>query len=260
MKKPIILISNDDGINAPGIYALANEMQKSAKIFVVAPDTQQSAVGHALTISSPLRADSFEKNGKPFGYAVNGTPGDCVKLGVRNLLKEPPDLVISGINHGLNAAINVIYSGTVSAATEAAILDIPSFAISLGTFADNPDFTFAAKFARSFTPFFLKNKMPRGTLLNINIPAVPESKIRGIKFTKQNNSYWDDWFEARRDPQNKLYYWLTGKYVIGNDDLEYDDVAIKNNYVSITPIHYDLTNYDCLKIMQKWKTDNILSK
>jgi 5'-nucleotidase len=259
MKKPLILISNDDGINAPGIYALADEMKKDADIVVVAPDTQQSAVGHALTVSSPLRAELYEKNSKYFGYAVNGTPGDCVKLGVRNLIKATPDLVISGINHGMNTAINVIYSGTVSAATEAAILGIPSFAISLGTFSDNPDFSFAAKFARLFTPVFLRQKLPRGTLLNINVPAVPENEIKGIKFTKQNYSYWNDWFEERRDPQNKLYYWLTGNYVLGNKDSEYDDIAIQENYVSITPIHYDLTNYEYLELMQKWEIDNILS-
>jgi 5'-nucleotidase len=258
MEKPFILISNDDGINAPGIYALANEIKKIAEIMIVAPDTQQSAVGHALTTSSPLRSEFFEKNGQYFGYAINGTPGDCVKLGVRNLVKKRPDLVISGINHGMNTAINVIYSGTVSAATEAAILGIPSFAISLGTFADNPDFSFAAKFARLFAPFFLEHKLPKGTLLNINVPAVPEGEIKGIKTTKQNYSYWDDWFEERRDPQNKLYYWLTGKYIIGNEELEYDDVAINNNYVSITPIHYDLTNYDFLKTMHKWNLNTII--
>jgi 5'-nucleotidase len=260
MKKILTLISNDDGISAPGIYALANEMKKISEVVVVAPDTQQSAVGHALTVATPLRANPYEKNGTIFGYSVNGTPGDCVKLAVRNLLMEKPALVISGINHGMNTAINVIYSGTVSAATEAAILGIPSFAVSLGTFKDNPDFSFAAKFARLFTPFFLKNKLPKGTLLNINVPAVPEDKIEGIKVTKQNNSYWNDHFEERRDPQNKLYYWLTGKYILGHSGTRYDDVALKNNYISITPIHYDLTNYNYLKEMDKWNVKDILKK
>jgi 5'-nucleotidase len=258
MKKNLVLISNDDGIGTSGIYALANEMKKIADVIVVAPDTQQSAVGHALTVSTPLRATPYEKNGAIFGYSVNGTPGDCVKLAVRNLMKKRPTLVISGINHGMNTAINVIYSGTVSAATEAAILDIPSFAISLGTFKDNPDFSFAAKFARLFTPFFLKNKLPRGTLLNINVPAVTEKMIKGVMVTKQNDSYWDDYFEERRDPQNKLYYWLTGKFIQGKKGITYDDVALKKNYVSITPIHYDLTNYEYLKKMEKWDVSNIL--
>jgi 5'-nucleotidase len=256
----LVLISNDDGINAPGIYALAKEIKKIAEVVVVAPDTQQSAVGHALTTSSPLRATLYEKNGAVFGFAVNGTPGDSVKLGVRNLLKTKPDLVISGINHGMNTAINVIYSGTVSAATEAAILGIPSFAISLGTFADNPDFSYAAKFARLFTPFFLTKQLPKGALLNINVPAVPENEVKGVIYTKQNNSYWDDYFEERRDPQNKKYYWLTGDYILGNQSNEYDDIAINNKYVSITPIHYDLTHYEFLKEMETWDFNNSINQ
>jgi len=258
MEKLFILISNDDGINAPGIYALANEIKKIADVVVVAPDSQQSAVGHALTTVTPLRVTPFEKNGELFGYAVNGTPADCVKLAIRNLVSRKPDVVISGINHGMNTAINTIYSGTVSAATEASILEVPSFAVSLGTFKDNPDFSFAAKFSAQFVPLFVKKKLPQGTLLNINIPAVPESEIKGVKVTKLNNSYWDDVFEARRDPQNKLYYWLTGKYIIGNDDNIYDDVAIKNNLVSITPIHYDLTNHEFFSEMTEWELDTIL--
>ena len=258
MEKILALISNDDGISAPGIYALVKEMEKIADVLVVAPDTQQSAVGHALTMTTPLRAYPYEKNREMFGYAVNGTPGDCVKLAVRNLAKRKPDIVISGINHGMNTAINVIYSGTVSAATEAAILDIPSFAISLGTYGDNPDFSYAAKFARLFTPFFLKNKMPRGTLLNVNVPAVPESEIKGVAVTKQNTSYWNDYFEERRDPQNKLYYWLAGSYILGHKTEDYDDIAISNNIVSITPIHYDLTHYEYLNEMKKWDVNKIL--
>lgn len=260
MEKLFVLISNDDGINAPGIYALAKEIKKVAEVVVVAPDSQQSAVGHALTVSTPLRVTPYEKNGELFGYAINGTPADCVKLAVRNLLSRKPDLVISGINHGMNTAINTIYSGTVSAATEAAILDIPSFAISLGTYKDNPDFSFAAKFSVKFIPIFLKMKIPKGTLLNINVPAVQEKDIKGVKVTKLNNSYWDDVFEARRDPQNKLYYWLTGKYIIGNKDTIYDDVAINNNLVSITPIHYDLTNHEFFSEIADWDFDTILKQ
>jgi len=258
MKKLLILISNDDGISAPGIYALANEIKKIADVVVVAPDSQQSAVGHALTVSTPLRVSPYEKNGDLFGYAVDGSPADCVKLAVRNLMSRKPDLVISGINHGMNTAINTIYSGTVSAATEAAILDIPSFAVSLGTYKDDPDFSFAAKFSAQFVPLFMQKKIPRGTLLNINVPAVKESEIKGIKATKLNSSYWDDVFEARRDPQNKLYYWLTGKYIIGNQDTIYDDVAINNNLVSITPIHYDLTNHEFFSEIADWELDTIL--
>ena len=176
MKKLLILISNDDGIHAPGINALAEEIKKIGDVVIVAPDKQQSAVGHAITMNSPLRVQKVDKQGTFFGYAVTGTPADAVKLAVRSLLPHPPDLVISGINHGSNTAISVIYSGTVSAATEGTILGIPSFAISLTTY-DEADFSYAAVFARKLSLKIIEQGLPKGTLLNVNVPPVPASEI-----------------------------------------------------------------------------------
>lgn len=258
-KKPVILICNDDGIDAPGIYALAKEIKKIGNIIIIAPDKQQSAVGHAITVNYPLRVSEFQKNGTFFGYAVDGTPADAIKLAIRSLLKRPPDLLISGINHGSNTAINVIYSGTVSAATEGTILGIPSIAISLTTY-DVPDFRFAAKFARKLAKVLLEQQLPPGTLLNVNVPNVPEKLIRGVLLTRQGKSRWDDTFEVRRDPSRKEYYWLTGKLEVRDSSMDTDQRAIMNGYVSITPIKYDLTDYTMLQKMESWKVNRLLRK
>jgi 5'-nucleotidase len=249
--KPFILVSNDDGIDAPGIYALVHELKKMGEVTVVAPDKQQSAVGHAITMNYPLRVTQFSKNGSFFGLAVEGTPADCVKLAVHTLLPRRPDILVSGINHGSNTAINIIYSGTVSAATEGTVLGIPSIAMSLTTY-DKPDFRYAAKFARKLASFILKKGMPKGTLLNVNIPSVKEKEIRGIKVTRQGKTRWDDTFEVRRDPYNKEYYWLTGELEVIDHSDDTDQIAVMNNYVSITPIQYDLTDYNLLKKMRTW--------
>ena len=249
--KPAIMICNDDGIDAPGIYALAESLKKLGTITIVAPDKQQSAIGHAITMNYPLRVTRFEKEGSFFGYAVEGTPADAVKLGVRSLLKRKPDLLVSGINHGSNTAISVIYSGTVSAATEGTILGIPSIAISLTTY-DVPDFRYAAKFAKKLASLVLDKGLPSGTLLNVNVPSVPEKDIRGVLVTKQGKSSWNDSFEVRRDPGQNEYFWLTGELDVVDASLDTDQVAIMKNYVSVTPIHYDLTNYQMLKRMKGW--------
>src|SRR5512135_16648 len=196
-KKLRILISNDDGIDAPGIYALVQEVRKIADVSVVAPDKQQSAVGHAITMNYPLRAVPFRKNNEFFGYAVEGTPADAVKLGVRFLLKQKPDLLLSGINHGSNTAINILYSGTVSAATEGTVLGIPSIAVSLTTHGQ-ADFSYAARFAARLARRVLDEGLPQGTLLNVNVPAVPEPEIAGVRVTRQGSSSWEDTFDVRR--------------------------------------------------------------
>jgi 5'-nucleotidase len=255
-KRLHILISNDDGIDSPGIYALVQEVKKIAHVTVVAPDKQQSAVGHAITVGYPLRSSKFYKNGKFFGHAVEGTPADAVKLAVRSILNEKPDMLISGINHGSNTAISVIYSGTVSAATEGTILGIPSVAISLTTY-DRPDFAYAAKFARKLGVYLSKRSLPEGTLLNVNVPSVPESKVRGILVTKQGKSKWDDVFEVRRDPNNKVYYWLAGDLLQLDQEEDVDQVAVLKNYISITPIHYDLTDYKMIEKMKLWNLQKL---
>jgi 5'-nucleotidase len=252
-KKLSILVSNDDGIFSDGLAALVNALEPIADVTIVAPDSQQSAVGHAITVHRPLRVREVKKEGKFFGYAVDGTPADCVKLAIRNLMKSKPDLVISGINHGSNTAISVIYSGTVSAATEGTILGIPSFAMSLTTFEANADFSYAAKFARQLAQKVTENGIASGTLLNVNIPAVPEAEIRGVVITRQGKSVWNDEFEARRDPGNKQYFWLKGELVELDEEEDIDQRAILNNKVSITPIQFDLTNYAMIDTLREWQ-------
>jgi 5'-nucleotidase len=246
-----ILISNDDGIDAPGIYALAQELRSIARITVIAPDRQQSAVGHAITMQYPLRVTPFNKNGEFFGYAVKGTPADAVKLGVKCLVEEPIDLLFSGINQGSNTAINIIYSGTVSAATEGTILGIPSIAMSLTTHEEY-DFGVAARFAKRIALLVMERGLPKGTLLNVNVPAVPESEIKGVMVTEQGKSSWDDTFDVRRDPSNREYYWLTGRMNVTDTASEADTIAIRNRYISVTPIHYDLTDRDQVERMRGW--------
>jgi 5'-nucleotidase len=257
-RKPYaILISNDDGIDAPGIEALAREMKKLGEVTVVAPDKQRSAVGHAITMNYPLRSTKFYKRGKFFGYAIEGTPADCVKLAVRSLLPSPPDIVVSGVNHGSNTAINVIYSGTVSAATEGTILGIPSLAVSLTTYG-KADFRPAAGFARKLATLVLQNGLPHGTLLNVNVPAIPGKKIRGVRFTRQGKTRWDDTFDVRTDPNNKEYFWLTGKLEVIDHSSETDEIAIREQYISVTPIQYDLTDYSALTKLRRWNVRTLL--
>ncbi len=253
-----ILISNDDGINSEGIFALAESLSEIAEITVVAPLMEQSAVGHAITMQIPLRVTKSYKEGKFFGYAVNGTPADCIKIGIRNIMKEPPDLVVSGINHGSNTAINIIYSGTVSAAREAAIMDVPAMAVSV-TNHDVKDFKFAAKLTKLLAKEIAGKDIPKGTLLNVNVPDVDENDIAGIILTKQGKSKWDDIYEQRIDPYGRDYYWLTGNLMEVDKEIEIDQVAIKKNYVSVSPIHFDLTDYETFKKMKTWNIEHLLN-
>jgi len=251
-----ILVSNDDGIDAPGISALVRELKNVAAVSVVAPDKQQSAVGHAITMNYPLRAVPFRKNDEFFGYAVEGTPADAVKLGVKFLVKEKIDLLISGINQGSNAAINILYSGTVSAATEGMILGIPSIAVSLTTHQE-ADFSYAAKFTARLARLVAREGMPEGVLLNVNVPAVPASEVRGVRITRQGESKWDDTFDVRRDPANREYFWLTGRMNVTDTADDTDVVAIRERYVSITPIRYDLTDLRMVGAMQSWDVESL---
>ncbi len=252
MKKPMtILLTNDDGINAPGLYALHKEMKKFGKVSVVAPDSEKSAVGHAITLSDPLRVQNFYKNDDFFGYAVNGTPADCVKIAYW-ALEIKPDVLISGINLGSNTGINIIYSGTVSAATEGMFLNIPSFAISLTTFT-NPNFDIAAKFAGKLSQIIVARGLPKGTLLNVNVPAVnSEDEIRGIMITRQGNAMYQEEFDKRTDPHRNVYYWLTGQKMELETAPDVDDRAILDKKISITPIQFDLTNYEFLDELREW--------
>jgi len=247
-----ILVCNDDGIDAPGIYALAQELKTIAKVTVIAPDRQQSAVGHAITMQSPLRVVESRKDGAFFGYAVKGTPADAVKLGVKCLLQEPVDLLVSGINHGSNTAINIIYSGTVSAATEGTVLGIPSIAVSLTTY-EECDFGFAARFAKTLALEVTRRGLPAGTLLNVNVPWLPEAEIKGVKVTKQGISSWADTFDRRRDPAGREYFWLTGTMDVTDTDPETDQLAVQAGYISVTPVHYQLTDEVQREAMRGWR-------
>jgi len=257
-RKLKILITNDDGIEAHGIAALADSLSEVGEVTIVAPLKEQSAIGHAITMQLPLRVINYKKNGDFFGYAVSGTPADCVKIGIRNLMDIPPDLVVSGINHGSNTAINIIYSGTVSAAREAAIMDIPSMAVSV-TNHEATDFRFAAKISRLLALKLAGNDLPLGTLLNVNVPDIPEDQIAGIKLTRQGKSKWDDIYVRRTDPYGKNYYWLTGNLMEVDTELETDQVAIRKNYVSVSPIHFDLTDYDTYEKMKTWKIEDLMN-
>ena len=247
-----ILLTNDDGINARGLTTLRESIKEIADVIVVAPETEQSAVGHAITLSDPLRVREVERNGEFIGYAVNGTPADCVKIAVRAILKDPPDMIVSGINLGANIATNVIYSGTVSAATEGTILGIPSIAISLATFV-NPDFSFAANFAKRLALTTHENGLPDGTLLNVNVPNVASDKIKGVVFTRQGSSRFREEFDKRIDPRGHIYYWQGGEMLFFDEDSDADSGAIKSDMVSVTPIHYDLTDHKFLEKLKNWK-------
>jgi 5'-nucleotidase len=253
-----ILVSNDDGIDSAGIFSLVEALQEIADVTVVAPHKEQSAVGHAITMQTPLRVFEYQKNGKFFGFAIDGTPADCVKIGMRNLMPSPPDLVLSGINHGSNTAINIIYSGTVSAAREAAIMDVPSIAISVASH-QVLDFSFASKVAKLLSQEVYTRGLPLGTMLNVNIPNLPENQIAGIVVTKQGKSKWDDIYEKRIDPYGRNYYWLTGNLMEMDTALDIDQAAIKKNYVSVSPIHFDLSDYNTFNMMKEWKIENLLN-
>ena len=236
-----ILLTNDDGIHAPGLFALYEALKSDHAVHIVAPESEMSAVGHAITLTSPIMVQDVRKNGTFFGHAVKGTPADCVKIAVQELLDNPPDIVLSGINMGANVGVNILYSGTVSAATEGAFLGIRSAAISLATLKD-PDFRFAASFSKEIIRFMMESDLKDGTALNVNIPAVPPEKIRGVCLARQGTSRFEERFERRNDPRGNVYYWLMGEKFIENGNPDNDSVALRQNKITITPIHYDLTS------------------
>ncbi|MBW7889342.1 MAG: 5'/3'-nucleotidase SurE [Bacteroidetes bacterium] len=254
-KEKTILVSNDDGIDSAGIHSLVKALSELANVIVVAPETQQSAVGHAITVHRPLRVKEYKRDEKFFGYAVDGTPADCIKLAAHHLLEKKPDLIVSGINHGSNTAISVIYSGTVSAATEGTILGIPSFAISLTSFDTTADFSTAADFSKQLSRLVLEKGLPKGTLLNVNVPPLQKKDIKKVVITRQGKSFWDNEFESRRDPDNREYFWLKGELIELDNEEDSDQKVILDGNISITPIQYDLTNNTFLKQLRDWKIE-----
>jgi 5'-nucleotidase len=253
--RPVILVTNDDGITAPGIRALVDAMSTLGEVVVVAPDSPQSGMGHAITIGKPLRLDKVEFHGEFLGWQCSGTPVDCVKLAVNKVLHRKPDLCVSGINHGSNSSINVIYSGTMSAAMEGAIEGIPSIGFSLNNYSMEADFSACMHYARLISKNILANGMPSDTLLNVNFPDMPLKRIKGIKVCRQANAKWEEEFDERMDPRKRPYYWLTGKfknYDKGNDT---DEWALKNGFVSVVPVQFDFTAHHAFQQLNKLRWD-----
>ena len=237
---PLILLTNDDGIHAEGLRYLRIASEKIGRVSIVAPEAEQSAVGHSITLYDPIKAHEITREGIFYGYGISGTPADSVKLAIYSLLPRRPDLVISGINNGANLGINVLYSGTVSAATEAAILGVPSMAVSLAAKKD-PPYEWALPHIETLARWIINNGLPPGVALNVNIPALPPDQIKGFKLTRQGLARFSESFERREDPRGNHYYWLSGQATADETDDGVDVTSLKNGYVSITPLYYDLT-------------------
>lgn len=254
-QKPVILITNDDGITAPGIRNLIEAVRDLGEVVVVAPDKPQSGMGHAITIGHPLRMNRVNLFPGIEAWQTSGTPVDCVKLAVDKILRRKPDLCLSGINHGANHSINVIYSGTMSAAMEAAIESIPSIGFSLMNYEYEADFTAARHYVKTIVQNVLAlKKKEKHLLLNVNIPAVPLELIKGTKICRQAYAKYEEAFKERKDPHGKKYYWLTGEFVNFDKGKDTDVWALEHNYVSIVPIQFDLTHMALKKQLEKsWK-------
>lgn len=251
--KPIILVTNDDGISAPGIRALIEVMAEIGEVVVVAPDSPQSAMGHAITINSTLHLNKISKeNASIVEYSCSGTPVDCVKLAVNEILKQKPQLCVSGVNHGSNSSINVIYSGTMSAAVEAGIEGIPAIGFSLLDYNWNADFEAVKPFIKKIALEVLKNKLPTSVVLNVNFPKLKQDQIKGFKVCRQAKAIWMEKFDKRQTPQGEDYYWLTGEFVNQDKGEDTDEWALANGYISIVPVQFDLTAHHAISQLNTW--------
>lgn len=252
-KRPLILVTNDDGVSAPGIRALIEVAKKIGDVCVVAPDSPQSGMGHAITVNDTLYCDTIDISDPEVKiYSSSGTPVDCVKLAMSKILERKPDLCISGINHGSNSSINVIYSGTMSAAVEAGTLGLPAIGFSLLDASLEANFEPSLKFVEQICRQALINGMPKGTVLNVNIPNLPEEEIKGTKVCRQANAKWIESFDKRTNPHGREYFWLTGKFVNLDEGIDTDEWALENGYISIVPVQFDLTAYASLEDIKKW--------
>lgn len=252
-ERPLILVTNDDGITAPGIRALIEVMNEVGDVFVVAPDRPQSGMGHAITVDNVLHCNAITvDDGPQIEYSCSGTPADCVKMAVNNILNRKPDLCVSGINHGSNSSINVIYSGTMSAAVEAGIEGVPAIAFSLLDFNWHADFEASKKIIKEIVLEALKKKMPEDTVLNVNIPNLPEKEIKGIKICRQANGKWQENFDKRTSPNGKEYYWLSGEFVCNDKGEDTDIWALDNGYVSVVPVQFDMTAHHMIQKLNTW--------
>lgn len=246
-KKPLILVSNDDGITAPGIRVLVEAMQKLGEVVVVAPDSPQSGMGHAITIGNTLRLSQVDIFGETVAYKCSGTPADCVKLAKHWVLKNrTPDLVVSGINHGSNTSISVLYSGTMSAAVEGAIEGLPSIGFSLCDYSHDADFSHTVEYVTKIAAQVLKTGLPKGLALNVNFPPKRNENIKGIKICRQARAKWQEEFDQRFDPNGRRYFWMAGNFVNFDKGEDNDEWAIANNFVSVVPVQFDMTAHHAI--------------
>lgn len=253
--RPLILVTNDDGVTAKGIHALTLAMSTLGDVVVVAPDKPQSGMGHAVTIHHPIRVNDAEVPYAKKAYSCSGTPVDCVKIALYTLLDRKPDLIVSGVNHGSNSSINVIYSGTMSAAVEGAVEGIPSIGFSLLDYSLDADFTASQKVAIHLAKQMLEDDhLPEHICLNVNIPKGTE--INGIKMCRQAHGMWMEQFNERIDPFQKKYYWMTGEFMVKDKGEDTDEFALQHNYVSVVPVQFDLTAYHALSHLQQWNLNH----
>ncbi len=250
-RRPLILVTNDDGVDAKGIKSLVEMVEPYGDVVTVAPLHVHSGMSHAITVNLPLRYTSIREDGNVKVYGCTGTPVDSVKLALSQILPREPDLLVSGINHGSNASVSIVYSGTMAAVIEGCINGIPSIGFSLLDFRPDADFSASVKFGRKIVEHTLKNNLPDRTCLNVNIPAVTPDKIKGIKVCRQAKGVWKEEFDKRQDPRQGEYFWLTGYYEDHENGAEdTDEWALRNNYISVVPVHVDLTNYKALDILK----------
>lgn len=253
-----ILLTNDDGIYAPGIHAFAPVLSELGEVSIVAPDRERSATGHGITVHHPLRVQRYDiPDSNVCAWMVDGTPADCVKIAIQALLPVKPDLVVSGINLGSNLGTDILYSGTVSAAVEGVILGVPSVAVSLTDFTET-DFSYAAQVAKGIIAKMLENGLPPNTLLNINVPPGQAKDIKGVCVTKLGNRQYENTFERRKDPRGRVYYWLGGDVVDVDNDPDSDIATVETGHISVSPVHFDLTNYHIMNQLKKWRMDEVL--
>lgn len=252
-KKPLILVTNDDGITAPGIRCLIKVMNTIGDVVVVAPDSPQSGMGHAITVNDTLHCKKETiDNGPQKEYSTSGTPADCVKLAKHEILDRTPDICVSGINHGSNSSINVIYSGTMSAAIEAGIEGIPAIGFSLSDYSWEANFKPLEAFVKNITTNVLKHGLSKGVVLNVNFPKPSDEPIKGVKVCRQAKGNWEENFEKRTNPHGKEYYWLAGKFMNLDSGKDTDEWALANNFVSVVPVQFDLTAHESISQIQNW--------
>ncbi|MCK9291723.1 MAG: 5'/3'-nucleotidase SurE [Bacteroidales bacterium] len=251
--RPLILVTNDDGYFAPGIRKLIAIMRKIGKVIVVAGEQPMSGMGHAITIKMPLRIKTVTKTDEYEEYICNGTPVDCVKLGEQIILNGKPDLLVSGINHGSNASINVIYSGTMAAVIEACIDQIPAIGFSLDDYSYDANFDHTEQVIEAITRKVLKEGLPEGVCLNVNIPAYTAEPFKGVRICRQARARWVEGFDSRHDPRGSAYHWMTGRFENLDNGEDTDHWALEQNYVSVVPVHFDLTAYNALETIKAWE-------